>query len=66
MEEWYGEHSDKYLDPFNSENLITDWSSVAQYIRSKSVKGKLKNIVKYVFNLTLKISVIKIFYKLNR
>jgi len=44
LEEWLCEHSDKYIDPLNSENCITDWDSVAQHIRSKNVNGKLRSI----------------------
>jgi len=44
LEEWLCEHSDKYIDPFNSGNCITDWDSVAQHIRSKNVNGKLRCI----------------------
>ncbi|KAL4136129.1 hypothetical protein QTP88_007694 [Uroleucon formosanum] len=48
LEEWLSEHSDKYIDPFNSENCITDWDSVAQHIRSKNVneaKTEFENLI---------------------
>ncbi|XP_060844215.1 uncharacterized protein LOC132924125 isoform X1 [Rhopalosiphum padi] len=48
LEEWLCEHSDKYIDPLNSENCITDWNSVAQHIRSKTVneaKSEFENLI---------------------
>lgn len=41
LEEWLCETSDKYIDPLNSQQVITDWDSVAQHIRSKNAVGKV-------------------------
>lgn len=48
LEEWLCEQSDKYIDPLNSGNCITDWDSVAQHIRSKTVneaKAEFENLI---------------------
>lgn len=38
-EEWLSDHTDKYINPLNSGNIITDWDSVAQHIRTKNADG---------------------------
>lgn len=42
LEEWFGDSSDKLIDPINPDSLINNWNSVSQYVRSKSADGMLK------------------------
>lgn len=47
LEEWTCKETEKYIDPMNSENLINDWNTVSQHVRSRNANGMDKIVIEY-------------------